>query len=81
MEIQIKLKTFDEIKEFVRACTKFPGSVDVCSERYVINGKSLMGMLSLDYNKAVYVKIRKELAAEEDVENLLKEISSIVKNV
>ena len=52
----IKLNTFFEILDFVKLCSKCPNDVLVYSGRYIINGKSLMGMYSLDFSKPLTVK-------------------------
>ena len=52
----IKLNTFFEILDFVKLCSKCPNDVLVYSGRYSINGKSLMGMYSLDFSKPLTVK-------------------------
>ena len=46
--VKIKLIDIDEIREFVNEAMKVDGEVDVHKGRYVIDGKSIMGMMSID---------------------------------
>lgn len=43
------------IYEFVEAISECPIDVDVTSERYVVNGKSIMGVFSLNLFEPVVV--------------------------
>ena len=38
----------------------FPCEIDVISGRYTVDGRSLMGLLSLDLSKPVQIKYRTE---------------------
>ena len=39
---------------------KFPGDVDIVSGRYVVDGKSIMGVFSLDVTKTLKVIVEHE---------------------
>lgn len=57
----ILLDTVDKVKDFVKQTNKFLREVDVSSSgKYVANGKSLLGILSLDTSKPVVVSYSEE---------------------
>jgi phosphotransferase system HPr-like phosphotransfer protein len=51
--MQIKLDTIDKVKRFVNIVAAMDGEVDLKSGRYVVDAKSIMGILSLDLDKPV----------------------------
>ena len=46
--VRIKLSTIVDVRDFVNAVVSFGGDVDLSSGRYVVDGKSIMGIFSLD---------------------------------
>jgi hypothetical protein len=60
----IKLRSIDDIKKFINEVTKCAYDVDVSSGRYLIDGKSIMGIFSLDLSKPVKVILRSNDDAE-----------------
>lgn len=52
---KIKLTTIDDINSFNSVCTKINSDVDIVTGRYIINGKSLLGLCSLDLTKVLEV--------------------------
>ena len=44
----IRLSTIADVRDFVNAVAAFDGEVDLSSGRYVVDGKSIMGIFSLD---------------------------------
>lgn len=53
----IKLDTFDKIKRFISIAEKLEYDIDLISGRYVVDGKSVMGIFSLDLSKPIEVHI------------------------
>ena len=51
----VLLDTVDKVKDFVKQTAKFLYEVDVSSGNHVADGKSIMGLLSLDLSKPVVV--------------------------
>ena len=49
--------TYDDLKEFIRITSSFESDIDIVKGRYVIDAKSLMGILSLDFSKGVDIVI------------------------
>lgn len=57
MEIWISLDTFDKIKRFSELTMKLDYELDLISGRYVVDGKSILGIFSLDLVNPIKVKI------------------------
>ncbi len=47
----IQLTTVERVKDFVNIVSEFDFEVDVISGRYHVNGKSIMGIFSLDLTR------------------------------
>lgn len=58
-KIEIYLDTFDKIKSFVNKTYNLDYELDLISGRYVVDGKSIMGIFSLDLTKPIEVRIVK----------------------
>ena len=54
--IKIKLK-YEDLKEFIKTTESFESDIDIVKGRYVVDAKSIMGILSLDFSKDIFVKI------------------------
>ena len=54
--IEIKLK-YEDLKEFIKITTSFESNIDMIKDRYVIDAKSLLGVLSLDFTQPTTVVI------------------------
>ncbi len=74
MELKIKLTTQKDVMEFVNAISKIPGNFDLRHGNYVVDAKSVMGILSLnlqdpvtlvchDYDETIDVKLERWLVA------------------
>ena len=44
----IRLSTIADVRDFVNIVTAYVGDIDLSSGRYVVDGKSIMGIFSLD---------------------------------
>ena len=53
MKKTIYLKTISDVKKFVNIVTKCSYDVDLISDRYVIDAKSIIGIFSLDLSKPI----------------------------
>ena len=63
-EVRVLLDTMQKVTEFCNACQKHKGDVEVYSGRYVVNGKSIMGLYSLDLSVPVKVDFHDEVSKE-----------------
>lgn len=61
-KVLVNINTVEEVSEFVKEVSKFPGEVHITlvSGRYVVDAKSLLGVFSLDLSKPVEVKVENE---------------------
>ena len=50
---QIKLTSIKDVREFVEIVTRYDIEIDLCSGRYVVDAKSIMGIFSLDLMSAI----------------------------
>lgn len=59
---KIRLDTVDKVKEFVNTAVKFPGEIELHSGRHIVDGKSIMGIFSLDTASPVTVVWDEEIS-------------------
>jgi len=69
----INLKNVDDVKLFVNASMRQDYDIDLMSGRYVVDGKSIMGIFSLDLSKELTFT-----AYTDDASAFLAEIDSFV---
>lgn len=69
-EFDLSIRTITRVKDFVNCNWNFDGAVDVISGRYIIDGKSIMGVFSLDLTNSVHVKLTSN--SESEIEKLLE---------
>lgn len=55
-EHQIRLKAAEDVREFVNAASKCDFDIDIFNNRIIIDGKSILGIMSMDLTKALTVK-------------------------
>lgn len=60
MQVKIMLSTIVDVRDFVNAVVAFDGDVDLASGRYVVDGKSIMGIFSLDLLNPIEMTIHGE---------------------
>ena len=65
MEFFVLLTSVADVKDFVDAAMTYPHDVDVLTGRYVVNGKSIMGLFSIDLSRPVMVRLA-QAGAEAD---------------
>lgn len=74
-KVKLTLGDIENIKKFVWLNEQSSFDVDAVSNRYVIDGKSILGMLSLDNSKEITIAIHEDDGPElEDYLNKLQEI-------
>ena len=54
--MKVVLDNVNKVQDFVNTCSKFDCDVYMKSDRYIINAKSIMGVLSLNLSNPVDVK-------------------------
>jgi len=70
-ELQIKLSTIEDVRNFVNAVSTCEFDVDLASGRYVVDAKSIMGIFSLDLLNPIEMTIHSD-----DCEEFLKKIEA-----
>ena len=55
--VQIRLKSVEDVNEFVALASLNQGDVDIRCDRYVVDAKSILGILSLDLKNVLTVDI------------------------
>ena len=55
--MQISLEKASQVKDFVQIVQKYPYDIELKSERYIVDAKSILGIFSLDLSKPLTVEI------------------------
>ena len=58
--VQISLQMASQVKNFVSIVQKYSYDIDLRSDRYVVDAKSILGIFSLDLSKPLNVEIHAE---------------------
>jgi phosphotransferase system HPr-like phosphotransfer protein len=70
-KVKLLINTVEKVRHFVNINTNFIGDIDVCSGRYIIDGKSIMGCFSLDLSKELEATITAD--STEDIDRIIEE--------
>jgi phosphotransferase system HPr-like phosphotransfer protein len=70
---KVKISTIDNVKTFSRICEGFNYDIDVYAGRYIVDGRSILGILSFDLTKVLNVKINT------DDEEVIEKFSDAIK--
>ena len=47
-EVKIRLRSIEDVRNFVEVVRQYEGDIDLASGRYIVDAKSIMGIFSLD---------------------------------
>ncbi|MBR3306232.1 MAG: HPr family phosphocarrier protein [Lachnospiraceae bacterium] len=72
----VLIDSIDKVKAFVNKIGRFDYDFDLISGRYVIDAKSIMGVLSLDISKPIQLDIH--VNDESDAAEIMKAIDEYV---
>ena len=61
---KIMLNSINDVKNFVNIVNKYDFDIDLISERYVVDAKSIMGIFSLDLTKTITVQAHADDTSE-----------------
>jgi len=53
----VKINSISDVKNFVNIVCKYDFDIDLISDRYVVDAKSIMGIFSLDLTKPIEVQV------------------------
>ena len=68
-KVSIKLESIQDVRDFVSLMTAQKADIDLSSGRYVVDGKSIMGIFSLDLLQPIEMTIHSD-----DCDDLLEAI-------
>ena len=54
---KLSLNSIEKVGEFVKKISKYDGSLDIAAGRYSVDARSLMGILSIDLNRVLELKV------------------------
>ena len=60
----VQIGSIGDVKNFVNIVGKYDFDIDLISDRYVVDAKSIMGIFSLDLTKVITVEAHTEDASE-----------------
>ena len=72
--VKISLNSIDKVKAFVNEVTKYDAEFDLVSGRYVIDAKSIMGILRLDLSKPIDLNIH----SENNIDEILAKLDEFI---
>ncbi|MBQ4631327.1 MAG: HPr family phosphocarrier protein [Clostridia bacterium] len=65
---EVKINSIGDVKNFVNIVGKYDFDIDLISDRYVVDAKSIMGIFSLDLTKPIKVEVHTDDAAAIEAE-------------
>ncbi len=74
VKAKVRFETVVEAKEFVGVCNEMDFKVELVSDPYIIDAKSIMGLFSLDLSKPVELRAY----CKDDGADFLEKISKFV---
>lgn len=77
-KIEILLNSIYKVKEFVKKAASFEGDIDIIKGRYVIDAKSVMGILSLDLLTPLIIIYQND--NEEELNRFEEEMQEFIEN-
>ena len=72
-EAGILLNSIDKVKRFVSVASGFDAEIDLVSGRYVIDGKSFMGIFSMELSEPILLRIHENGEKAEQIMHAFKE--------
>ena len=71
--VKIRLSTISDVRDFVNIVVAYDGEVDLISGRYVVDGKSIMGIFSLDLLSPITLRTEGP-----DADDLIKKLGNYI---
>ncbi len=72
-ETTIRLKTLEDVRNFVNIVTRYDIDIDLSSGRYIVDTKSIMGIFSLDLLSPIKLS-----AHTDDASKLFEELKDYI---
>lgn len=67
----VQLSSVNDVKQFADAATSLPCEVDVRAGRYLVNGKSVMGLLSIDLAEPICIEVHGTARQAEQLKSMV----------
>ena len=74
-QFDITVRSFRQVQDFVALAMVQPFEVLVGNEQHMVNGKSFMGMFTLDYHRPLWVSVK---CSDEEFGKFQQETASIL---
>lgn len=71
--LNVLLSSINDVKNFVNIVGKYNFDIDLVSERYVVDAKSIMGIFSLDLTKPIGVQLHTD-----DADSIIEELKPYI---
>ena len=75
--VEIHLSDISDVKKVVQAANTAAYSINLVSDKYIIDAKSIIGIFSLDFSKPIEVQMFVE--NDKDAEDFLSRIQEFIK--
>lgn len=72
--LELKLREVEKVNAFCKLATQSPCDITCYSERYIVNGKSILGLYSLNLLKPITAEVEGE---DSDVDVFINSISNL----
>ena len=59
-ECVVKFSAIDQVQTFIDDIRKIPYDVDACHGNYIVDAKSILGILSLSLGREITLRVRSE---------------------
>ena len=59
-EYVVKFSAIDQVQTFIDDIRKIPYDVDACHGNYIVDAKSILGILSLSLGREITLRVRSE---------------------
>lgn len=70
----IRLDSIKKVKEFVEITNHYEGKIEISSGTYTVDGKSIMGIFSLELRK----NLSMEIEERRELSSFMKELKSFI---
>ena len=71
--MQISLEKASQVKDFVQIVQKYPYDIELKSERYIVDAKSILGIFSLDLARPLTIEIHSD-----DCDEFVKQLERFI---
>ena len=72
--VRISLQMASQVKKFVSIVQNYSFEIDLRSDRYVVDAKSILGIFSLDLSKAIELSIH----TDDNIDEVLKVLAPYI---